>query len=172
MGRPNKNLIPNHSIWIYFERLEGGSDQRRITTRGWRKMKILALDTSAGTATAAISTNGFLTGEISIRNGRTHSQKVIPMIESLLEMVDCKPEDIDLFSVANGPGSFTGLRIGVVTIKAMAYALKKPVCEVSTLMALACTVDEQDGLVCPIMDAETAKYAQVYIESSRFGNVY
>ncbi len=126
-------------------------------------MKILALDTSAGTATAAISTNGFLTGEISIRNGRTHSQKVIPMIESLLEMVDCKPEDIDLFSVANGPGSFTGLRIGVVTIKAMAYALKKPVCEVSTLMALACTVDEQDSLVCPIMDARNRQvYSGVY----------
>ena len=92
-------------------------------------MIILALDTSAVTATAAISNDGFLTGEISIRNGKTHSQKVIPIIKSLLEMVDCKPEDIDLFAVANGPGSFTGLRIGVVTIKAMAYALNKPVCE-------------------------------------------
>lgn len=122
-------------------------------------MIILALDTSAATATAAISKDGYLTGEISIRNGKTHSQKVIPIIKSLLEMVDCKPEDIDLFAVANGPGSFTGLRIGVVTIKAMAYALNKPVCEISTLMALACTVNEQEGLVCPIMDARNR---QVY----------
>ena len=71
-------------------------------------MIILALDTSAATATAAISNDGFLTGEISIRNGKTHSQKVIPIIKSLLETVDCKPEDNDLFAVANGPGSFTG----------------------------------------------------------------
>lgn len=126
-------------------------------------MIILALDTSAATATAAISKDGYLTGEISIRNGKTHSQKVIPIIKSLLEMVDCKPEDIDLFAVANGPGSFTGLRIGVVTIKAMAYALNKPVCEISTLMALACTVNEQERLVCPIMDARNRQvYSGVY----------
>lgn len=122
-------------------------------------MIILALDTSAATASAAVAKDGFLIGEISVRNGKTHSQKVIPMIDSLLKMLDYKPEDLDLLAVANGPGSFTGLRIGVVTIKAMAYALNIPVVEVSTLMALAYTVNEQDGLICPIMDARNR---QVY----------
>jgi len=122
-------------------------------------MIILALDTSAQAASAAVAKDGYLLGEITIRNGKTHSQKVIPMIHSLLDMLDYKPEDLDLLAVANGPGSFTGLRIGVVTIKAMAYALNKPVVEVSTLMALAYTVNEADGLVCPVMDARNR---QVY----------
>ncbi|WP_252891042.1 tRNA (adenosine(37)-N6)-threonylcarbamoyltransferase complex dimerization subunit type 1 TsaB [Thermoclostridium stercorarium] len=108
-------------------------------------MIILALDTSAQAASVAVVKDGYLTGEITIRNGKTHSQKVIPMIHQLLEMLDYKPEDLDMLAVANGPGSFTGLRIGVVTIKAMAYALNLPVVEVSTLMALAYTVSAPDG---------------------------
>ncbi|NLO40529.1 MAG: tRNA (adenosine(37)-N6)-threonylcarbamoyltransferase complex dimerization subunit type 1 TsaB [Ruminiclostridium sp.] len=116
-------------------------------------MNILALDTSGSAATAAVSTDGYMTGELTIRNGRTHSQKVIPMVESLLAMLDLKMIDINLLAVANGPGSFTGLRIGVVTMKAFAYALKIPLIEVPTLMALACTLGETDGMVCPIMDA-------------------
>ncbi|HEY8422999.1 MAG TPA: tRNA (adenosine(37)-N6)-threonylcarbamoyltransferase complex dimerization subunit type 1 TsaB [Thermoclostridium sp.] len=130
-------------------------------------MIILALDTSAQAASAAVAKDGYLIGEITVRNGKTHSQKVIPMIDSLLEMLDYKPEDLDLLSVANGPGSFTGLRIGVVTIKAMAYALNKPVVEVSTLMGLAYTVNEPDGLVCPIMDARNR---QVYTGLYRTGD--
>ncbi len=116
-------------------------------------MNILALDTSGSAATAAVTTDGYMIGELTIRNGRTHSQKVIPMIESLLAMLDLKPADIHLLAVANGPGSFTGLRIGVVTMKAFAYALNIPLIEVPTLMALACTLGETDGLVCPMMDA-------------------
>jgi len=122
-------------------------------------MIVLALDTSAAAASAAVVKDGLLRGEITIRNGKTHSQKVIPMINQLLGMLDYKPKDLDLLAVANGPGSFTGLRIGVVTIKAMAYALNIPVAEVSTLMALAYTVNETEGLVCPIMDARNR---QVY----------
>jgi len=122
-------------------------------------MIVLALDTSAAAASAAVVKDGLLIGEITIRNGKTHSQKVIPMINQLLGMLDYKPKDLDLLAVANGPGSFTGLRIGVVTIKAMAYALNIPVAEVSTLMALAYTVNETEGLVCPIMDARNR---QVY----------
>ncbi|MBP7176501.1 MAG: tRNA (adenosine(37)-N6)-threonylcarbamoyltransferase complex dimerization subunit type 1 TsaB [Thermoclostridium sp.] len=116
-------------------------------------MNILALDTSGSTATAAVCSDDYMIGELTIRNGRTHSQKVIPMMESLLAMLDLKMADINLLAVANGPGSFTGLRIGVVTMKAFAYALKIPLIEVPTLMALACTLGETDGLVCPIMDA-------------------
>ncbi len=103
-------------------------------------MNILALDTSGSAATAAVSTDGYMIGELTLRNGRTHSQKVIPMMESLLAMLDLKPADINLLAVANGPGSFTGLRIGVVTMKAFAYALSIPLIEVPTLMALAGTL--------------------------------
>lgn len=116
-------------------------------------MNILALDTSGATATVAISKDGYLTGELSIRNGLTHSQKIIPMMESLMSMLDLKPKDIDLLAVANGPGSFTGLRIGVVTMKAFAYAMSLPLMEIPTLMALAYTLGEQDGVICPVMDA-------------------
>lgn len=116
-------------------------------------MNILALDTSGGAATAAVSRDGYMIGEMTIRNGKTHSQKVIPMLESLLAMVDLQPSQLDLLAVANGPGSFTGLRIGVVTMKAFSYALNIPLVEVPTLMALACTIGGTEGLVCPMMDA-------------------
>ena len=116
-------------------------------------MNILALDTSGATASVAVARDGFLTGEITLRHGKTHSQKLVPMMDSLIDMLDLKPSDIDLCAVANGPGSFTGLRIGVVTIKAFAYALNIPVVEVSTLMALAFTLSANKGIVCPIQDA-------------------
>jgi tRNA threonylcarbamoyladenosine biosynthesis protein TsaB len=116
-------------------------------------MNILAMDTSGKAASVAVLRDGFLTGEIILRHGKTHSQKIVPMMDTLLKMLDIEPADIDLAAVANGPGSFTGLRIGVVTIKAFAYALNIPVAEVSTLMALAFTLGETDGVVCPIQDA-------------------
>lgn len=116
-------------------------------------MNILALDTSGATASVAVAQDGFLKGEITLRHGKTHSQKLIPMVDTLLKMLDLKPDDIDLAAVANGPGSFTGIRIGVVTIKAFAFALKIPVAEVSTLTALAFTLSGQEGVVCPIQDA-------------------
>lgn len=126
-------------------------------------MNILALDTSGATASVAVVRDGFLTGEITMRHGKTHSQKIIPMMEALLEMLDLKPEDIDLAAVANGPGSFTGLRIGVVTLKAFAYAINIPVAEISTLMALAFTLSGQDTVVCPISDARNRQvYTGVY----------
>jgi tRNA threonylcarbamoyladenosine biosynthesis protein TsaB len=126
-------------------------------------MNILALDTSGATASVAVVEDGYLIGEISLRHGKTHSQKVIPMIEALLDMLDVKKQDIHLLAVANGPGSFTGVRIGVVTIKAMAYALNVPIVEVSSLMSLAYTINEQSAVVCPIMDARNRQvYAGIY----------
>ncbi len=126
-------------------------------------MNILALDTSGATASAAVICDGYLTGEISLRHGKTHSQKVIPMMESLLDLLDIKMKDIHLLAVANGPGSFTGLRIGVVTMKAMAYALDIPIAEVSSLMSLAYTLSEQEGVICPIMDARNRQvYTGIY----------
>lgn len=122
-------------------------------------MKILAIDTSALTATAAILSEDMLIGEISTTTKLTHSQTIMPMIDELLKKVSLDITDIDLFACSEGPGSFTGLRIGIGTIKGLAYGLQKPVVGVSTLEALAHNIDITDLVICPIMDA---RRGQVY----------
>lgn len=122
-------------------------------------MKILAIDTSALTATAAILSEDILIGEISTTTKLTHSQTIMPMIDELLKKVSIDITDIDLFACSEGPGSFTGLRIGIGTIKGLAYGLGKPVVGVSTLEALAHNIDVTDLVICPIMDA---RRGQVY----------
>lgn len=122
-------------------------------------MKILAIDTSALTATAAILSEDTLIGEISTTTKLTHSQTIMPMIDELLKKVSLDITDIDIFACSEGPGSFTGLRIGIGTIKGLAYGLGKPVVGVSTLEALAHNIDVTDLIICPVMDA---RRGQVY----------
>ena len=122
-------------------------------------MNILAIDTSALTATAAILCGETLVGEISTTTSLTHSQTIMPMIDELLKKVSLSIRDIDLFACSEGPGSFTGLRIGIGTVKGLAYGLGKPVCGVSTLEALAHNIAFTDCIISPIMDA---RRGQVY----------
>ncbi len=122
-------------------------------------MNILAIDTSALTATVAIVSDDILLGEISTTTKLTHSQTVMPMIDELLKKVSLDISDIDLFACSEGPGSFTGLRIGIGTIKGLAYGLGKEVVGVSTLEALAQNIAFTDLLISPIMDA---RRGQVY----------
>ena len=122
-------------------------------------MNILAIDTSALTATAAILSDDTLLGEISTTTKLTHSQTIMPMIDELLKKVNLDISDIDLFACSEGPGSFTGLRIGIGTIKGLAYGLGKPVVGVSTLAALAHNIANTDLVISPIMDA---RRGQVY----------
>ncbi|SDJ93571.1 tRNA (adenosine(37)-N6)-threonylcarbamoyltransferase complex dimerization subunit type 1 TsaB [Natronincola ferrireducens] len=117
-------------------------------------MKMLALDTSSIVATVAILDEDKLVGEYILNHKKTHSQKLMPMIEDILKSCELTPKDIDVFAVALGPGSFTGLRIGLATIKAMAQALEKPVIGVSTLEALTYNLPYAKELVCPILDAQ------------------
>lgn len=131
-------------------------------------MKILAIDTSALTATAAILSEGMLIGEISTTTKLTHSQTIMPMIDELLRKVSLDITDIDLFACSEGPGSFTGLRIGIGTIKGLAYGLGKPVVGVSTLEALAHNIDVTGLVICPIMDA---RRGQVYNGLYRYNGV-
>ena len=85
------------------------------------------------------------------------------MIQSLLGLLGLKAEQIDLYAASIGPGSFTGLRIGIVTVKGMAYAQKKPVCGIPTLDALAYSVNDFNGVICPMMDARNNQvYTAVY----------
>ena len=116
-------------------------------------MKILALDTSTNAATAAILEDGVIIGEYSCNKGKTHSQRLMPMIQSLLDAVGLKARDMDAFAASIGPGSFTGLRIGVTTVKAMAFAAQKPVISVYTLDALAYNLAASKAIICPVIDA-------------------
>lgn len=117
-------------------------------------MKVLAIDTSSMVATCAIMDDEKLIGEYILNHKKTHSQKIMPMIEEILSSCELKPEDIDLYGVAKGPGSFTGLRIGIATIKALAHVNNKPVVGVSTLDALAFNIPFGEGVIVPIMDAK------------------
>lgn len=117
-------------------------------------MKILALDTSSIVATAAVMDGEKLMGEYILNHKKTHSQKLMPMLQEILESCELSPKEIDVFAVTLGPGSFTGLRIGLATIKAMAQALDRPVVGVSTLESLAFNLVYCKGLICPIIDAQ------------------
>ena len=124
-------------------------------------MKILALDTSGNVASAAIIDEGKLICESILNHKKTHSEKIMPMIDALLSDSETDISEIDLFAAAIGPGSFTGLRIGVATAKALAHATGKGVLGICTLEGLAYNLFGADGLVCTIMDA---RRDQVYKE--------
>lgn len=116
-------------------------------------MKVLAIDTSSNVATVAVMEDDLLLGEYTLNHKKTHSQKIMVMIEQLLADLELKVQDMDVFAVVIGPGSFTGLRIGVATVKALAHATGKPVVSVGTLEALAYNVPLAEHIIVPIMDA-------------------
>ena len=116
-------------------------------------MKVLAIDTSSTVASCAIMDDEKLLGEVILNDKTTHSQKLLPMIKQVLESCKLKPEDIDIYGAAIGPGSFTGLRIGVATIKSLAHAVERRVVGVSSLEALALNIPFSRSLIVPIMDA-------------------
>ena len=126
-------------------------------------MNILAMDTSSLTATVAVLTDEKLLGEFSVSNKLTHSQTIMPMTDTLLKTASMTLDDIDVFAVSVGPGSFTGLRIGMATVKTFAQALDKPIIGVSSLAAVAHSFSFTDYLVCPIMDARRSEvYNAIY----------
>lgn len=122
-------------------------------------MKILAVDTSSNVASVAIVDGEKLVCESVLNNKLTHSQTLMPMVDEVLKKSELNPSDIDVFAVSYGPGSFTGLRIGVTTIKGLAHATNKPVCGVNTLEALAYNLPFCPYIISPIMDA---RREQVY----------
>ncbi|MBU5293002.1 tRNA (adenosine(37)-N6)-threonylcarbamoyltransferase complex dimerization subunit type 1 TsaB [Anaerosalibacter bizertensis] len=125
-------------------------------------MKVLAIDTSSVVATCAVLDEEKLLGEYTLNQDMTHSERLIPMIKTLMDSLKLKPEDIDLFAGSVGPGSFTGLRIGLATIKGLAHVVDKSVIGISTLEALAFNVPF-DGIVIPIMDARRDRvYTGIY----------
>ena len=122
-------------------------------------MLILAFESSAKAASVALLRDGRLLGQSTQVSALTHSRTLLPMAEDMLKNCELKPADVDLFAVAQGPGSFTGIRIGVSTVKGLAWATDKPCVGVSTLEALAWHGVAAGGIVCPVMDA---RRSQVY----------
>lgn len=125
-------------------------------------MKILALDTSTMMATCAVLDENRVLGEYSLNQEETHSEKLVPMVKEVLDSLDLEVSDIDLYGVAIGPGSFTGLRIGVATIKAFAHLFQKPIVGISTLEALAFNLSYGE-IVVPMIDARRDRvYTGIY----------
>lgn len=122
-------------------------------------MKILALESSAVACSACLTEDDFLIAQSYENSGMTHSVTLLPMAEELMKRVGVQGEDVDVFAVAAGPGSFTGVRIGVSACKGLAWALDKPCAKVSTLEAMAWSVSVLPGILCPVMDA---RREQVY----------
>ncbi len=116
-------------------------------------MLVFGIDTCCMAATAALMNETVMLAQTVISHKKTHSQMMMPQIESMFRLAEVSPADIDVFAAAVGPGSFTGVRIGVATVKAMAQAANKPCVAVSTLEALAHSSSCFKGLICPILDA-------------------
>lgn len=116
-------------------------------------MKILALESSAVAASVALCEDETLLAQSFQNSGLTHSQTLLPMVRTVLESCGLGTEDLDLIAVANGPGSFTGLRIGVAAAKGLAWAAEKPCAGCSTLESMAWNLAGLTGEVCAAMDA-------------------
>ena len=122
-------------------------------------MKTLAFETSAKAASAALTEDGKLLAECYQNTGMTHSQTLMVMAQDILKQCGLGVQDVDAVAVANGPGSFTGVRIGVAAAKGFAWGREIPCVGVSTLEAMARTLGAWQGYVCPVMDA---RRSQVY----------
>lgn len=120
---------------------------------------ILAFESSAKAASVALTDKGRLLSQYSQCTALTHSRTLLPMAESLLKNSDTTIDAVDMFAVAHGPGSFTGIRIGVSTVKGLSWATQKPCVGVSTLEAMSWNGVSAGGYICPVMDA---RRAQVY----------
>ncbi|MDP2929839.1 MAG: tRNA (adenosine(37)-N6)-threonylcarbamoyltransferase complex dimerization subunit type 1 TsaB [Candidatus Omnitrophota bacterium] len=128
-----------------------------------RYMIILAIDTSTDYLSLAILKGGKVTAKVHKKADRRHSMLLVPTIEKILKKTKLDIGKIDCFAISIGPGSFTGLRIGVTVIKGLAYALKKPISSVPTLDVIADNAKSFAGILCPVLDARKNKvYACLY----------
>lgn len=130
-------------------------------------MKIFAIDTSAVAASCALAEDGKIIFEFYTNAGLQHSRTLAPMIESAFKCTEISISDVDCFAVSKGPGSFTGVRIGIAAVKGMAFEKDKPCVGVSTLEAMAYNLECVKGIICSVMDA---RCSQVYNALFEFNN--
>lgn len=126
-------------------------------------MKILSVDTSSNICSVAILEDENCIAEINKNDGKTHSENLMPMIEKILQDNNIKLNSIELIAIAVGPGSFTGIRIGIASIKAISEVLSVPIVAVSSLEGLAYNVDENFENICSLIDARNNQvYAGIF----------
>lgn len=128
-------------------------------------MIVLGVDSSATSASAAIFKDNVLLSEVYSDTGLTHSQTLLPMIDNCMKMANVTAGDIDLIAISNGPGSFTGVRIGLATVKGIAFTKNIPCVEVSTLEGLAHNVSCFCGVICSVMDARCNQVYTAFFET-------
>ncbi len=128
-------------------------------------MKILALETSAKSVSCAVVENGAPLASSWQCTGLTHSRTLLPMVDAMLKNADLTLDGMDAIAVAAGPGSFTGLRIGIAAVKGLAWAADKPCLGVSTLEAMAENVSHIDGLIVGAMDARRSQIYNAVFEA-------
>ncbi|HEX6923223.1 MAG TPA: tRNA (adenosine(37)-N6)-threonylcarbamoyltransferase complex dimerization subunit type 1 TsaB [Bacillales bacterium] len=136
-------------------------------------MKTLAIDTSNQAMGVAVTDGDLVLGEMITNMKKNHSVRVMPAVQSLLQEVHLQPKDLDRVAVAYGPGSYTGVRIGVTIAKTMAWSLGIPIVGISSLEVLAQNGKRFNGLVSPIFDARRGQvYTGLYgTSNNRFENV-
>lgn len=131
---------------------------------------ILAVETSAKSGSAALVDENGIVGEFFINTTLTHSQTLMPMVDNLLKNTGTDINDVSAFAVSKGPGSFTGLRIGIAAIKGMAFALSKPCVAVSTLETVAQSLICENAVICAVMDARRNQFYNA-IFSAQYGKI-
>lgn len=134
-------------------------------------MRVLGIDTSTAVGSCAVAEDEVILGEFYIESSMTHSTKFMPMMSELLKTTGIGIREIDAVAVTVGPGSFTGLRIGLAHAKAICHALNKPIIGVNTLDALAYSVAFMGGTVCPMLDARNEQvYTAIYEDGERISD--
>lgn len=126
-------------------------------------MKILSIESASVTASCAVSDGENILGEYTLRHKKTHSEKLMPLIEELMKELGLKIQDIDVIAISEGPGSYTGLRIGAAIAKSMAFAADIKIANVPTIKSLAANIYDNDKLIVPVMDAKAGRvYTGIY----------
>ncbi|MBQ4062434.1 MAG: tRNA (adenosine(37)-N6)-threonylcarbamoyltransferase complex dimerization subunit type 1 TsaB [Christensenellaceae bacterium] len=134
-------------------------------------MKILSIDTSAKTCSAAVCEDNKILSAKTLDEGLTHSETLMPLIDEMLLKAGVDIADIELIACVNGPGSFTGLRIGICAAKGFAQTLDIPLVEIDTLELLSKNAGDFDGLVVPMLDARRGQvYAAIFENGKRVSN--
>ena len=134
-------------------------------------MRILAFESSAKAASVALTEDGRLVAEYFENSGLTHSRTLMQMAADLLRSCDVAPEGVDAVAVAAGPGSFTGVRIGVAAAKGFAWGREIPCFGVSTLEAMAFAAGRARGLLCAVMDARRGEVYNALFDAAPDGPV-
>lgn len=117
-------------------------------------MIILGIDTSSMVAAAAVLSSDKLMAEYIVNNKKNHSEKMMQVVDRVLSDAGVTPKDLDAVAVARGPGSFTGIRIGMACAQGMAHVLGKPILGINTLDGLAYNLMGEDSFICPVVDAQ------------------